>query len=445
MHVQNKQSKTAVTSSFPALYSFDKRTSELARDMAIRGFLYDQDRAHEYIALLKAKEQEARLKLEQAVGRKLKSTSTGGVSTKDLEVAVFKDLHAPILFRSKRTKKPALDISALRGYIALPNEAWQNFALAEIERRSARKVRKTYIENVLRDIGIDGRIHSTFKIYGAITGRWSSAGPNLQNLPSVKHDPTVTFIDEIATGGIRSLYVAPAGYKIVNLDFSQLEWRIAAYASGDQNMINACLAGDIHRVNAELIWGEIFRSAPKEKQKKFRSLAKNFVFAICYGANSATVYANVRANGENATFEQIDRSLHSLKGKLATYYRWQDQRLRDAMITGATFTPLMQRMKWTGHEVNSIANEIMNFPIQGGAAEVVNMKFCEIDDQIKARKINAKPLGAVHDALVSEVHEDDVQKYLDLVTEVCENPVQFPETGLNGIFPIEVQVDERWS
>lgn len=430
---------------FGALYRFDKRTSELARDMAIRGFKYDVDRAHEYINLLKQKEQEARAKLEAAVNRPLKSTSTGGVSTKDLELAVFKELRAPVLFRSNKTKKPALDINALRGYIALPDQRLVDFAMAEIERRSARKVRKTYIENVLRDISLAGRIHSTFKIYGAVTGRWSSAGPNLQNLPSVKHDPTVVMKDDVAIGGIRSLYVAPENYKIVTLDFAQLEWRIAAYASGDPNMIKACQIGDIHKVNAELIWGEHFLNAPKEKQKKLRSLAKNFVFAICYGANSATVLANILANGESVSFETVDRSLKTLKGKLTTYYRWQDQRLRDAMVTGQTTTPIMHRRKWTGHEVNSIANEIMNFPIQGGAAEIVNQKFTAIDDEISSRKIRAYPLGAVHDSLVSEVHDDDVQKYLDLVTEVCHTEVLFPETNLKGVFPIEVTTDIRWS
>lgn len=419
--------------------------------MTINGFLFDVDAAHKMSSNLRDAERSARARVEQALGRKLASTDTGGISAKDLELRLFRELRAPVMYRSRLTRKPSLGIDAMRAYAASARPELAEFAIAELERRRARKVRVTYIDRVLGRLAHDGRVHASYKTYGTVTGRWSASDPNLFNLPSVRNDPTVIWgVDDAGEriqvgGGIRSLYIAPSGYTLVNLDFGQLEFRIAAYASGDANMIRACEAGDIHSANAELVWGAAFRDADKPTRKALRALAKNFGFAIAYGAEAPTLWANLRANGQDVTLQAVQAALRKLRSAFTTYYRWQDARLRECIRRGYTDTALLGRRRWTGHTPQP--TEVMNFVVQGGGAEVVTRKICKIDDEIHRLHLNAKPVCSVYDSFVVEVSQAHAAEYTELAKRVCAEPVTISTSGkdLQAVFPIDIDSSPRWS
>jgi DNA polymerase-1 len=433
------------------IYETDKRSSALGLELSLNGFLYDVQAAEAMSNSLHAAESDARARVEKAVGRPLKRTDTGGISGKDLHQALFKELRAPVMYRSNLTKKASLGIDAMRAYAACGRDDLQQFAVAELERRRANKVRRTYIDKVLRKLTPDRRVHATYKNYGTLTGRFSCSDPNLQNLPSVRNDPTIVWAKDtegssyIVSGGIRSLYIARPGYTLCSFDFGQLEFRVAAYASGDENMIRACETGDIHSANAELVWGDGWLTADKKLRKELRALAKNFGFAIAYGAEAKTLYANIIANGQKVQLQAVQAALRKLKGAFTTYYRWQDQRLLACIRNGWTDTPLLGRQRWTGHTPSG--PEVMNHPIQGGGAEVVTRKLCKLDDEIARLHLPAYPVAMVHDSFTAEVQDSAIDDYQELVARICAEPVIFSSSGraLEAVFPIDYSIGKKWS
>lgn len=433
------------------MYAADKRSSELATCMITEGFGFDVEAAHAASDKLRRLEAEARTAVETAVGRPLRSTPTGGISTADLHLAVFKEMKAPILKRSGLTKVPSLGIDVMRLYAMSYRADLQALSLAELARRRARKLRATYIDKVLK-LGVMHaagmmRIHPSWKVFGTVSGRWSASSPNLMQLPRKTNDPTIIWDTssgkkKYASGGIRSLYIPRSDYRIVSVDFSQLEFRIAAAISGDSAMLQACLARDIHAANAELIWGEAFISADEVQRYTFRQIAKNFGFAICYLAEAGTVYANIIANGESADMRVIEAAIRKLRAKFAIYFRWQDARLREIMRNGYAYSPLLGRRRYLSHTPRP--TEAANYHVQSGAADVVNEKLVTIHENLKKSNIRAKIIAMIHDSCVVECHEEDEARYTELAGEILARPVTFA-SGVTAVFPVEFTSGVTWS
>lgn len=433
------------------MYAADKRSSELATCMITEGFGFDVEAAHAASDKLRSLEAEARTAVEHAVGRPLRSTPTGGISTADLHFAVFKEMKAPILKRSGLTKVPSLGIDVMRLYAMSYRADLQALSLAELARRRARKLRATYIDKVLKLGVMHGdmmRIHPSWKVYGTISGRWSASQPNLQQLPRATNDPTVVWSKnakgdlEYESGGVRSLYIAKPGYRVVDFDFAQLEMRIAAYISGDPAMISACEAVDLHAANAAIVWGEEFINGTKHRRKQLRQIAKNFGFAICYLAEAGTVYANIIANGESADMRVIEAAIRKLRAKFAIYFRWQDARLREIMRNSYAYSPLLGRRRYLSHTPRP--TEAANYHVQSGAADVVNEKLVTIYENLKKSNIRGNIVAMVHDSGISEVHEDDCDRYIELAGETLAKPVTFA-SGASAVFPVKFSNSVAWS
>jgi len=427
------------------VYAADKRSSELASQMISTGFLFDVAAASEQRDKLYAIEQQARARVEDAVGRKLRTTATGGISAKDLHTALFDEMNV-LRIRKKGAKSlnPSLDINAMRVYASSHREAVRKFAIAELERRRARKLRVTYIENIIKKLA-NGRIHYTWKTTGTVSGRWSSG---LQQLPRKTNDPTVVWREtptgkKYVSGGIRSLYIAPPGYKIVSFDKCQLEFRVAAAISGDPAMISNCTTGDIHAANAAMVWGDEFVGGSDVRKYTLRQLAKNFGFAICYLAEALTVYANIIANGETTELRVIEAAIRQLRARFKEYFRWQNARLMEITRTGYAYSPLLGRRRYLSHTPR--ATEAANYHVQSGAADVVNEILPTINDELQCREIDAKIVAMVHDSCSAEVRESHVEKYTELVQEINAKPVLFPDSGVTATFPIDISVGDRWS
>lgn len=419
-----------------AIYEADKIAAEICREMQLNGFLFDQKKGVELASFLEDLESKARDRADDAVGRKIKKTKTGGFGTNDLQDAFFADLRAPIFFRSELTGRPSLGVDALRAYAACKDANLRALSLAILEWRRARKIRKTYIENV--PIASDGRVHPSWLNYGAVSGRWACQQPNLMNLPRASTDPTRDL------GGVRSLYRARNGFVIAGFDAKQLEMRIAAYASGDEAMIEACESSDLHSANAEIIFGEAFTNASPAQKKALRTLAKSAGFAVCYMAEAQTVYARIIADGVDVQLRQVEAMLKRLRRGFRGYFRWQDKRLLECVRTGYATSPLLGRRRWLSHDPSP--TECANFPIQGGAADLMNLRLPMIVEALRKRSPRSRIVAQVHDSGVFEVPENEVGIFEEVSREIFEAPVEIDSSGipLTASFPIDLEVGERW-
>lgn len=420
-----------------AVYAVDKVSAEICRQLQVTGFAFDLDRAAELSASLLAAEHRAMWAADDAVGRDIKRGPGGSFSSKDLRVAFFDDLGAPVYFRSKLTREPSLGIDALRGYAACHDEHLRALALAVIEARHARKIRSTYIDRIV--VGADGRVHPSWLSYGAVSGRWACQKPNLMNLPRPENDPTTP------QGGIRSLYHAPEGRALVACDYAQLEMRIAAYASGDPAMIASCESSDLHAGNAAVIFGDAFTSETDPGARKaLRNLAKSSGFACCYMAQAETVYARLIASGADVKLRQVEAMLTKMRRAFAAYYRWQNRGLSDCVRTAHVATPILGRRRWLGHDPSP--TEAANHPIQGGAADLMNSRTPIVLATLADRHPSACLVAQVHDSLVVECDLDAAPSVGDTCREVLTAPVTIASSGepLIASFPVDVEISERW-
>ncbi len=436
------------------VYAIDHRGAEICRQMTIDGFAFDAERAKSFALTLAEQERAMRDQADDAAGSPIRRTKTGGFAQKgagSLPDAFFNRLRAPIFFRSEFTKQPSLNANALRAYAGSQNDRLRRLALAVIDYKRLRSTRRMYVEKVAAQLGDDGRVHAGWLNYGTVSGRWSCQQPNLMNLPRRESDPVAHL------GGVRSLYVAAPGHRLVKFDYKQLEFRIAAYASKDPRMMAVCEAGDVHSANASVVIGKIFDELSGSvathrdcdcalcgKRAAFRTIAKTSAFAVCYLAEAPTVHARIAATwkddwGPVPLLRATEALLRKMRNGFATYYEWQEARRLDCIRTGWTDTPILGRRRMLGHDPK--APECANYPIQGGAADLMNAATPAIIDEIAARRLPAKMVAQVHDSCVYECRESACAELVSICKEICERP----QPQLNGAsFPIDIEVAERW-
>jgi DNA polymerase-1 len=412
--------------------------------MQRRGIGFDVGRAAEFAKYLRDVEAQSSLDCERAIGHPLKRAKHGGIEASALRAAFFDELGVPVTYVSE-SGSAALDVNALQAYATSHDVALSSLAKAELTRRRAVKIRSTYCDALIDlERATPGRIHPSWSCTGTVSGRWGVSNPNLANLPRKENDLTVPL------GGIRSLYVAPPGKMFSYFDYSQIEFRVAAYASNDAAMIATCEGGDVHGGNAQAIFGEAFDPGEYKRLKKsgedperfaildaLRTLAKSSVFAICYMAEATTVYERVLASGVKTTLARITAVLNSLQRRYRVYYAWSDENLREAVRTGIVRSPILGRERFVGHSPG--APEVANFPIQSGAADLVNPVLWKLHNELPHRAgIVAHVYDSVlieHDVAQKDAVEETVKRIACATQRIGEREF---------VLPIDFKVLERW-
>jgi DNA polymerase-1 len=421
------------------VYQADKRAAAICTAMSQRGFAFDVPRSLQMASYLRGRETAALQRAEKAIGRPLKLGKGGGISTNDLQVAFFRDLRAPIYFRSELTGKPSLNVDAMKGYAACAREELRELAVALLQHRSARMTRAVFIEGV--KVSPYGRVHPSWLNYGTVSGRFAAQDPNLMNLPKRQVDPTSAEFP----GGIRSLYGAAPGYQMLTFDCKQAEMRIAAFASGDPAMMAACAGGDLHDNNATLVFGEAFSSLPPgPARKEIRDMSKNFGFAVAYLAEAETVYARIIAQGGTVKLRAVEAAIRKLRSAFHHYFQWQADRLLLCIRLGYVESPILGRRRWLGHD--PLATEAANFPIQSGAADVMNERLPLICDRITQESPMSGLVAQVHDSGNFEVRERDMDRCEAIIRDVMANEIAIASSGevLRLVMPIDVERSVRW-
>ncbi|HCZ06412.1 MAG TPA: DNA polymerase I [Thermotogae bacterium] len=297
-----------------------------------------------------------------------------------------------------------------------------------LEYRKYQKLKSTYVDALPGMVNPKtGRIHTSFHQTGTATGRLSSSEPNMQNLP--KRDEESKEIRKAVTPQEK-------GWKILSADYSQIELRVLAHLSGDENLINAFKEGkDIHRTTASKIFGV----DESQVDDWMRSVGKMVNFAIVYGVTPYGLSSRTNLSREEASKiisnyfssfpkvrEYVQKCIQEAKQK--GYIRTMFGRKRD-------IPQLRSKNKNVVQEGERIA---INTPVQGTAAEIMKVAMIEVDKKLRGKK--TKMILQVHDELVFEVPEEELEEIKEIITHTMENCVK-----LAVPLKVDIEVGDHWS
>ena len=294
-----------------------------------------------------------------------------------------------------------------------------------LEYRSFSKLKNTYVDALLTLTDKETRVHTSFMQTVTSTGRLSSTDPNLQNIP----------IKTPAGKEIRKAFIAKEGYKIVAADYSQIELRLLADVADIKNLKASFLNNeDIHARTAS----QIFNVPLNEVTSDLRRNAKAINFGIVYGMSAfglsyqLGISRTEASNYINAYFKEYP--------EIKTY---MDNTIQFATTNGYVLTPMGRKCFIRGisdPKMKGLASRAaINAPIQGGAADIIKQAMIHVFNRLKEENVDAKLLLQVHDELVLEVKNEDVEKVSHLLKETMEGAVK-----LSIPLIVEIGIADNW-
>ena len=343
-------------------------------------------------------------------------------SPKQLQTILFEKQGLPVI---KKTPK---------GQPSTAEEVLQELALEYplpkliIEHRGLSKLKSTYTDKLptMIDPGTK-RLHTSYHQAVTATGRLSSTDPNLQNIP----------VRTAEGRRIRHAFIAPVGYKLVAADYSQIELRIMAHLSGDAGLVNAFAAGeDIHRATA----AEVFKVTPLEVSDDQRRSAKAINFGLIYGM-SAFGLAKQLGTGRKEAQSYIDHYFETYPGVRA----YMDGTRAKASDKGYVETIFGRRLYLP--EINArnpmlrqaAERTAINAPMQGTAADIIKRAMLAVDAWLSDSGFDARMIMQVHDELVFEVAESQVDEFSSKIHQLMESAAELRVPLL-----VEVGVGDNW-
>ena len=326
-------------------------------------------------------------------------------SPKQLGVILFEKLEMPHAKKTKTGYSTAADV--------LEKLAPDHPIVAKIlEYRQLAKLKSTYADGLAVFIGSDGRIHGKFNQTITATGRISSTEPNLQNIPVRMELGRL----------IRKVFVPEEGCVFVDADYSQIELRILAHCSGDEQLIQAYReAKDIHRMTAS----QVFHTPFDEVTDLQRRNAKAVNFGIVYGISSFGLSQDLSITRKEAA-QYIEHYFESYPG----IKKFLDDSVAHAKEKGYAVTLYGRRrpvpeLKSSNFMQRNFGERVaMNAPIQGSAADIIKIAMIGVDRVLRKRKMKSRLILQVHDELLIEAPEAEVEEVKALLKDQMENAAE---------------------
>lgn len=342
-------------------------------------------------------------------------------SPKQLGVILFERLELPVIKKTKTGYSTSADVlEKLRDKHEIIDKI--------TEYRQIVKLNSTYVEGLLGIINpISGRIHSSFNQTITTTGRISSTEPNLQNIP-VKTE---------MGREIRKVFIADEHSKLVDADYSQVELRVLAHMSGDEHMIEAFQNDiDIHSKTAS----QIFGVDVNDVSSKQRSEAKAINFGIVYGKTDFGLSQDL-----NIPVPQAKAYIESYFANYDKIKVFMDDAIKNATDNGYALT-IFNRRRYIP-EINSsnfmVRNQgkrfAMNAPIQGSAADIIKIAMVNVFTRLKDENLKSRLILQVHDELIVEAVEEELDKVCNIVKEEMESAV-----NLQVHLDVDLNVGDSW-
>lgn len=296
-----------------------------------------------------------------------------------------------------------------------------------LEYRQLTKLKSTYADGLTAYIGPDERIHTTFQQTITATGRLSSVEPNLQNIP----------IRMELGRQIRKVFIPKDGCVLVDADYSQIELRVLAHMSGDENLIHAYReAQDIHRLTAS----QVFHIPFDEVTDLQRRNAKAVNFGIVYGISSFGLSQDLSISRKEAQ-EYIQKYFETYP-KIKEFL---DSCVTEAREKGYARTMFgrrrpMPELKSSNFMQRSFGERVaMNAPIQGTAADIIKIAMIRVDQRLKAEGLKSRLLLQVHDELLIEAYTEELDAVEQILSEEMEGAAE-----LSVPLEIDMKQGENW-
>ena len=330
-------------------------------------------------------------------------------SPKQLGVALFEKLQLPARKKGKNGYSTAADV------LEELKEIHPAVALL-LEYRTLSKLKSTYCDGLLKAVGEDSRIHSTFNQAETRTGRISSLEPNLQNIPVRRPEGKK----------LRKFFVAKEGYTLCDADYSQIELRVLAHIADDPIMLGAFESGvDIHTVTA----AQVFDMPTDMVTPLMRSRAKAVNFGIVYGIGAHSLSKDI-----GVTFKEAQQYIKDYLNTYKGVDRYMQETIEHAKEMGYVKT-LFGRRRYLPELANSNAmmrsfgeRVARNAPIQGTAADIIKIAMIRVSDRLKAESLDAKLILQVHDELIVECKEDLKEQVCRILEEEMQGAASLKVT-----------------
>jgi len=343
-------------------------------------------------------------------------------STQQLREILFDRLELPII---KRTKTgPSTDASVLEELAAMGHELPRTL----LEYRQLEKLRSTYVDALPKLVNPEtGRIHTSFNQTVAATGRLSSSDPNLQNIP----------IRTELGREIRRGFVAAPGHVFLGADYSQIELRILAHFSRDEAFLTAFREGvDVHRQTAAIIFG-----VPREDvTPEMRARAKTINFGTLYGQGDFSLARQLGIPRDEAR-----KFIEDYFERFSGVRRFLDDQVEMARENGYVetllgrrrYVPELQSKNWNVRQFGERVAQ--NTPIQGTAADLIKRAMIDVQAALDASESGARMLLQVHDELLLEVPDGELEKVQAMVVDRMEGAIR-----LDVPLAVDVGVGTDW-
>jgi DNA polymerase-1 len=326
-------------------------------------------------------------------------------SPQQLGEVLFEKLQLPVQKKTVKTRRYSTDVKVLKKLCSFPHRIPKLI----LRYRTLSKLKSTYLDALVKMVDPStGRVHTSYNQTVTATGRLSSSEPNLQNIPIRGEEGRE----------IRKGFIADKGHYLVSADYSQVELRLFAHYSKDEAFIEAFTHDkDIHTRTAS----EILTTGDEPVTPEMRSIAKAINFGIIYGM------------GPRKLSDELGIDFNTAKNYISAYYeryqgikRYQEEMIEKARKNGYVKT-LFNRRRYLPdieHGNNRIRSEAermaINTPIQGTAADLIKKTMINIHGRLKEEGLETKMLLQVHDELVFEVPEKELERVMPLIKEEME-------------------------
>jgi DNA polymerase I len=293
--------------------------------------------------------------------------------------------------------------------------------------REVSKLKNTYVDTLPQQVDEHSRLHTTFGLTNAQTGRLNSSDPNLQNIP-IRTD---------LGRRIRTAFVAGKGQRLISADYSQFELRLAAYLAGDQNMIDAFNRGaDIHTMTA----AEVYEREPGDVTKQMRYAAKAVNFGTMYGQGPHAL-SQLTGMDFAAAKHFIDRYFE-IRPKLKEYIESTRQLAIDQGYVENIFgrrrpTPDAKSSNFVVRE--AALRQAVNMPLQGSAADIMKLAMIKVDKILREQHNDCNILLQIHDSILVECPEPVSKHVGELIQETMQNAYKLPVR-----LDVDVTIGTNW-
>ncbi|MCX8130146.1 MAG: DNA polymerase I [Clostridia bacterium] len=398
-------------------YDIELPLVEVLADMEYWGFRIDKKGLKEF-----AVELEEKINLLTSDIFRLAGEEFNINSTKQLGVILFEKIGLPII---KKTKTGYSTDAEVLEQLAEKHEIVSKI----LEYRQMVKLKSTYVEGLLNVINTEtGKIHSSFNQTVTVTGRISSTEPNLQNIPI-----------KLEMGRkIRKVFVPSSeSYILSDADYSQIELRVLAHITSDENMIYAFKNNeDIHTTTASQVFG-----VPKsEVTSLMRSRAKAVNFGIVYGIGDFSLSKDL-----GITRKEARRYIDGYLDKYPNVRQYMHDIVEQGKQFGFVNTLFGRRrylpeLQSSNFNIRSFGERIaMNTPIQGSAADIIKIAMVKVYKELRKRELNSRLILQVHDELIIETHKDEKEEVAAILKESMESAAD-----LQVPLSVDVKFGSNW-